>query len=96
LDTRVKISEMRRCWMLVSCRSKVFSKRSRLGKLASGAYQLGVELGQSGLTLAVEDQEGVNHRGREVTAAVVSIADPKIMTTVLLESPYPATTLPVS
>lgn len=67
-ETRVKISDMRRCCMLVSC-GKVSGVcdedidedgRDRVG----GTYELRVELGQSWLALAVEYQKGVDHIGR--------------------------------
>ena len=59
-DTRVKISEMSRCWMLVSYRCAV-SQGSIAVARHGPAYQLCVEFGQARLALAIEDQEGVDH-----------------------------------
>lgn len=62
-DTRVKISEMRRCWMLVSCFRLVSTGLCHAFHRAR-AYQLRVKLGQPRLSLAVEDQKSVNHGAR--------------------------------
>ena len=56
LDTRVKISEIRRCWTLVSWLALTMSMHG-----GGVADQLGVELGQAGLPVVVKDQHGVYH-----------------------------------
>lgn len=58
-ETRVKISEMRRCWTAVSCSQRQWMAGRMWGRETN---ELGVELGQPGLTVVVEDQHGVDHR----------------------------------
>ena len=60
MATRVKISEMRRCWTLVSW--VVVSTRAVERVVRSRVmYQLCVELSQSRLTGIVEDEDCVDH-----------------------------------
>lgn len=67
LATRVKISEMRRCWTLVSW-APIFSIEG-WGRWTGGSrYQLGVELGQARLAGVVEDEHGVDHGGWRLAA----------------------------
>ena len=56
-ETRVKISEIRRCWTAVSLgRCQLLCDRIELGCGALGLiYQLCVEFGQPGLAIVVED-----------------------------------------
>lgn len=59
-DTRVKISDIKRCWTDVS-----FSRLSVAGRevslVRSDSYQLGVELGETRLPVVVEDQDSIYH-----------------------------------
>ena len=58
-ETRVKISEIRRCWTAVSLDGVLVlwfaTKKDRAGGSSGGAYKLGVEFGQPGLAIVVED-----------------------------------------
>ena len=61
--TRVKISEIRRCWTDVSWTEVVSEDWGGvLGKVDT-AYQLGIEFGQTRLAVVVEDQDGIDHCG---------------------------------
>lgn len=61
-DTRVKISDISRCCILVSCRTRLSAMRCSLRAMRDRvSNQLRVELGQPRLPLAVEDQECVDH-----------------------------------
>lgn len=65
-ETRVKISEIKRCWTDVSCLAcePTVSWHSAVQALGVGAkmYQLGVEFREARLAGVVEDEDGVDHR----------------------------------
>ena len=56
----MKISEMRRCWTLVSWAVVSTGALERVDR-SRVTYQLCVELGQSRLAGIVEDEDGVDH-----------------------------------
>lgn len=68
LETRVKISEMRRCCTVVSCGAERWVLAIRLARnmwaLWVGTYELGVEFRETWLAGIVEDENGVDHGGQ--------------------------------
>jgi len=58
-ETRVKISEIRRCWTAVSCGDGSEGCIDRY--VCFSWYQLCVELGQTRLAIVIENQDGVDH-----------------------------------
>lgn len=67
LATSENISAIRRCWILVSCKtrkkktSETVRRRLKAKKKRVNSYQLRVELGQTGLALIVKDEKRIDH-----------------------------------
>ena len=58
LDTRVKISDIRRCCTLVSCNTIV---RTPVSHSSEEPYKLGVEFGEARLAGVIENKHSVYH-----------------------------------